>query len=96
MRHTDTLDCSYGILKLSQKSYIKTVLKRYSIQDCKLGDTLIAEGEKFNLNQCPKSDFEGKKCKKIPCAPAVGVYLNCTQLDIACVIGMLGKYLINL
>lgn len=64
MRHTDTLDCSYDILKLSQKSYIKTVLKRYSIQDCKLGDTLIAEGEKFNLNQCPKSDFEGKKCKR--------------------------------
>ena len=59
-------DHSHGILKLSQNSYIETVLKRYGMQNCKPCDTPITKGDKFSLNQCPKNDFEEKKMQKIP------------------------------
>ena len=53
-------DRSFGILGLSQKSYIEAVLKRYGMQDCRPSNTLIAKGDKFSLNQCPNNDFEKK------------------------------------
>ncbi|KAL0323439.1 UNVERIFIED_CONTAM: Copia protein [Sesamum angustifolium] len=55
------LDRSRGILGLSQKNYIKKVLKRYGMQDCKLGDTSMTKGDKFSLKQCPKNNFEEKE-----------------------------------
>ena len=42
-------DRSRGILWLSQKIYIEKALKRYGIQDCKLGDTHVAKRDKFSL-----------------------------------------------
>ena len=54
-------DCSRGILVLSQKSYIKKVLKRFNMQDCKSGDTSVAKGDKLSLSQCPRNDFEVKE-----------------------------------
>ena len=37
-------DHSRGILRLSQKNY-----KRFSMQECKLRDTLVTKGDKFNI-----------------------------------------------
>ena len=51
-------DRSRGILSLSQKSYIEKILKRFGMHDCKLGDTLVAKGDKFSLSQCPKNNFK--------------------------------------
>ena len=34
-----------GIFGLSQKTYIEKVLKRYGMQDCKLGNTPVAKGD---------------------------------------------------
>ena len=42
-------DRSWGILGLSQKSYIEKVLQRFGMQDCKAGDTPVAKGDKFSL-----------------------------------------------
>ncbi|KZV29549.1 hypothetical protein F511_00827 [Dorcoceras hygrometricum] len=89
---------SLGILGLSQKNYIKKVLKHYGMHDCKPGDTPVAKGDKFSLNQCPKNDFEKKEIEKIPYASAVGSLMHahvCTRPDIAYVTGMLGRYLSN-
>lgn len=47
-----------GILILSQRSYIDKVLKRFGIQECKPGDTPVAKGDKFCLNQCIKGNLE--------------------------------------
>ena len=91
-------DRSRGILGLSQKSYIEKVLKRYGMQDCKPGDTPVAKGDKFSLNQCPKNDFEEKEMQTIPYASAIGSLMYaqvCTRPDIAYVTGMLGRYLSN-
>ena len=42
-------DRSHDILGLSQKSYIKKVFKRFGIQDCKLGGTLLSKKDKFSV-----------------------------------------------
>ena len=52
---------SRGILKLSQKSYIKKVLKRFGMHNCKPCDTPVAKRDRFSLSQCPKNDFEVKE-----------------------------------
>ena len=81
-----------------KKRYINKVLKRFGMQDCKPGDTPVAKGDKFSLDQCPKSDLEVKEMKKIPYASAVGSLMYaqvCTRPDIAYIVGMLGRYLSN-
>jgi len=91
-------DRSRGILGLSQKSYLEKVLKRYGMQDCKPGDTPVAKGDKFSLNQCPKNDFEKREIQKIPYASVVGSLMYaqvCTRPDIAYITGILGRYLSN-
>ncbi|KAL9254068.1 Retrovirus-related Pol polyprotein from transposon TNT 1-94-like protein [Drosera capensis] len=93
--HRDRLK---GVLALSQKGYIDKVLKRYDMQDCKPGDTPVAKGDKFSLNQCPKNDFETKEMDKTPYASAVGSLMYaqvCTRPDLAYIVGMLGRYLSN-
>ena len=65
-------DRSRGILGLSQKSYIEKILKRFGMHDCKPGDTLMAKGDKFSLNQCPKNNFEIQEMQQIPYVSAIG------------------------
>ncbi|KAL9252945.1 Retrovirus-related Pol polyprotein from transposon TNT 1-94-like protein [Drosera capensis] len=94
--HRDRLK---GVLGISQKSYIDKVLKRNDMQDCKPGDTPVAKGDKFSLNQCPKNGFETKEMEKTPYASVVGSLMYaqvCTRPDLAYIVGILGRYLSNL
>jgi len=91
-------DRSRGILGLSQRSYIDKVLKRFNMHECKSGDTPVAKGDKFSLNQCPKGNLEIEEMKKIPYASVVGSLMYaqvCTRPDIAYIVGVLGRYLSN-
>ncbi|RVX05968.1 Retrovirus-related Pol polyprotein from transposon TNT 1-94 [Vitis vinifera] len=91
-------DCSRGILRLSQRIYIDKVLQRYGMQNSKPGDTPVAKGDKFSLNQCPKNSLESQEMQKIPYASAVGSLMYaqvCTRPDIAYIVGMLDRYLSN-
>ncbi|RVW19330.1 Retrovirus-related Pol polyprotein from transposon TNT 1-94 [Vitis vinifera] len=91
-------DRSRGILGLSQRTYIDKVLQRYDMQNSKPGDTPVAKGDKFSLNQCPKNSLESQEMQKIPYASAVGSLMYaqvCTRPDIAYIVGMLGRYLSN-
>ena len=78
-------DHSRVILGLSQNSYIEKILKRFSMNDCKPGDTPVAKGHKFSLSQCPKNNFEIQEMQQIPYA----------STNIAYIVGMLGRYLSN-
>ncbi|RDX66209.1 hypothetical protein CR513_55043, partial [Mucuna pruriens] len=71
-------DRSQSILRLSQENYINKVLKRFNMKDSKLGDTLIAKGDKFSLKQCPNDDLERNEMQKIPYSSVVGslMYLS--------------------
>jgi len=89
-------DRSRGILGLSQRSYIDKVLKRFSMHECKSGDTPVDKGDKFSLNQCPKGILEIEEMQKIPYVSAVGSLMYaqvCTRPDIAYIVGVLGRYL---
>jgi len=91
-------DRSRGILGLSQRSYIDKVLKRFSMHECKFGDTPVAKGDKFSFHQCPKGNLEIEEMKKIPYASAVGSLMYaqvCTRPDISYIVGVLGRYLSN-
>ena len=57
------MDGSRGILRLSQNSYIEKVLKRFGMQDCKLGDTPVAKGDKFNSVNALRFILRLKKCR---------------------------------
>ncbi|RVW75445.1 Retrovirus-related Pol polyprotein from transposon TNT 1-94 [Vitis vinifera] len=89
-------DRSRGILGLSQRTYIDKLLQRYGMQNSKPGDTPVAKGDKFSLNQCLKNSLESQEMHKIPYASAMGSLMYaqvCTRPDIAYIVGMLGRYL---
>eukprot|EP00253_Pinus_taeda_P006406 PITA_06406 len=82
-----------GILGLSQETYINKFLERFRMKDCSPSVAPIVKGDRFNLNQCPKNNFEKEQMKNIPYASAVGSLMYaqvCTRPDIAFVVGMLG------
>jgi Reverse transcriptase (RNA-dependent DNA polymerase) len=88
-------DRSRGILGLSQKVYIKKMIKRYNMQNCSPSVAPIIKGDKFSKLQCPKNDLERAQMKQIPYASVVGSLMYaqiCTRPDIAFVVGMLGRY----
>ena len=63
---------SRGILGLSQDTYINKVLERFNMKICSSSVAPILKGDRFNLNQCPKNDFEWEHMKNVPYASAVG------------------------
>ncbi|RVW49990.1 Retrovirus-related Pol polyprotein from transposon TNT 1-94 [Vitis vinifera] len=84
---------------LHEETYINKVLKRFRMKDCSPSVSPIVKGDRFNLNQCPKNDLERKHMKKIPYASVVRSLMYAqvyTRLDIAFVVGMLGRYQSNL
>ena len=83
------------ILGLSQETYINKVLERFQMKDYSPRIALIVKGDKFNLNQCSKNDFEMEQMKNIPLVYVVGSLMYaqvCTRPNIAFVVLMLGRY----
>ena len=88
-----------GILRLSQQTYIERILKRFNMQSCSYGKTLIVKGNKFSKGQCPRNDIERYKMKVVLYSSVVGSLMYaqvCTCLDIAFVVGVLGRHLSDL
>jgi Reverse transcriptase (RNA-dependent DNA polymerase) len=91
-------NCSQGILGLSQQAYINKVLKRHGMEQCKPEDSPVAKGDKFSLNQCPRTELEKSKMQNIPYVSVVMSIMYAqvyTRSDIAYITGMLGRYLSN-
>ena len=68
------------------------------MKNCSPSVAPIVKGDRFNLNQCPKNDFEREQMKNIPYASVVGSLMYaqvCTRPDIAFAVGMLGRYQSN-
>ena len=47
-----------GIMRLSQQTYIEHILKRFNMQSCSSGKTLIVKGDRFYKGQCPQNDIK--------------------------------------
>jgi len=87
-----------GILGLSQETYIDKLLERFRMKDCSPSVASIVKDDRFNLNQCPKNNFERESMENIPYASVVGSLMYaqvCTRPDIAFIVGMLGRYQSN-
>ena len=57
------------------------------------------KGDRFNLNQCLKNNFEREQMKNIPYASTIGSIMYAqvyTRPNITFVVGMLGRYQSNL
>ena len=88
-----------GILKLSQQAYIKHILKTFNMQSCSFGKATIVKGDIFSKGQSIHNDIERDQMKAGPYSSVVDNLMYsqvCTCLDIAVVVGMLGKYLSDL
>ena len=80
------------------KRLINKVLERFNMKNCSPSVAPILKGDRFDLNQCPKNDFEREHMKNIPYASVVGrlMYAQvCTRPDIAFAIRVLGRYQSN-
>ena len=87
---------SRGILGLAQETYINKVLERFNMKNC--SPSVAPINKVFDLNQCPKNDFEWEHMKNIPYTSAGGSLMYaqvCTRPDIAFAIGVLGRYQSN-
>ena len=87
------------ILRLSQQTYIKGILKRFNMQSCSSCKASIVKGDRFSKGQCPHNDNERGHMKTIPYSSVVASVMYakvCTRPNIAFVVGMLDRYLSDL
>ena len=92
-------DRANEVLKLSQRTYIENILKRFNMHNCSSIRAPIVKGDKFSKTRCPQNDDEREEMRTILYSSLVGnlMYAQvCTCPDIAFVVGMLGRYLSNL
>ena len=47
-----------GILRLSQKTYIESILKMFNMQSCSSGKAPIVKGDRFSKGQCLQNDIK--------------------------------------
>ncbi|KAK9076575.1 hypothetical protein SSX86_004909 [Deinandra increscens subsp. villosa] len=86
------------ILKLSQGSYIRKVLKSYGMEGCKPVKTSFAAHFKLSSKDSPVTDDEFKEMEKVPYAQVVGslmFLMVCTRLDISFGVSVVSRFLSN-
>ena len=84
------------IMRLSQQTDMERILKSFNIQSCSSDKAPIVKGDRFSKGQCPQNDIKRDHMKAIPYSLVVGSLMYaqvCTRLDIAFVVGVLGRYL---
>nr|GEX69067.1 Gag-Pol polyprotein [Tanacetum cinerariifolium] len=80
----------------SQKSYVKKILQRFNMQDCKPISTLFPTNVKLSFKMSPSSEKERMEMSRVPYASAVGsliFVMICTRLDIAHAVGVVSRYM---
>ncbi|KAH9687275.1 hypothetical protein KPL70_014703 [Citrus sinensis] len=96
----DTLTKLYEAKKiwLSQKNYLKKILRRFNMQDCKSISTPLPVNFKLSSSMCPSNEAERKEMSRVPYASAVGSLMFamiCTRPDIAQAVGVVSRYMAN-
>jgi hypothetical protein len=67
--HRDGRKC---VLRLSQKTYLEKVVKKFSMHACNSTPAPIVRGDKYGSFQSPKNQYEIDQVKSVPYASAVG------------------------
>ncbi|KAE8665844.1 Retrovirus-related Pol polyprotein from transposon TNT 1-94 [Hibiscus syriacus] len=82
---------------LSQKNYLKKILSRFSMQDCKPISTPLPINFKLSSSMSPSSEEE-MEMSRVPYVLAVGSLMFamiCTRPDIAQAVGVVSRYMAN-
>ena len=85
-------------LWLSNEKYIEKVLERFNMGSSKPVNTALAGHFKLSSKQCPTSEKDKEKMKKVPYASAIGSLMYamvCTRPDIAHAVGVVSRFLSN-
>ncbi|KAL4376081.1 hypothetical protein GQ457_02G039440 [Hibiscus cannabinus] len=83
---------------LSQNNYLKKILSRISMQDCKPISTPLPINFKLSSSMCPSSEEERMEMSRVLYASAVGSLMFamiCTRPDIAQAVGVVSRYMVN-
>ncbi|KAH9670424.1 hypothetical protein KPL70_016984 [Citrus sinensis] len=83
---------------LSQKNYLKKILRRFNMQDCKSNSTPLPVNFKLSSSMCPSNEAEWKEMSRVPYASAVGSLMFamiCIRPDIAQAVGAVSRYMVN-
>ena len=89
---------SDGSCILSQERFLKKILERFNMTNCKPIGCPIAAGQKLTKAMCPTSEGEVKEMESVPFRSAVGslIYLvTGTRPDIAVAVGEVAKFCNN-
>jgi len=85
-------------LWLSQSKYVKIVLDRFSMTDCRPLCVHVSLGTKLSIEDCPKSPSEVEDMSRVPYANAIGSLMYvmvCTRPNIAQAVGVLSRFMAN-
>ncbi|KAE8716977.1 cytochrome P450 71A9-like [Hibiscus syriacus] len=83
---------------LSQKNYLKKILSRFNMKDCKPISTPLPINFKLSSSMSPSSEEEMMEMSRVPYASAVGSLMFsmiCTRPDIAQAVGVVSRYMAN-
>ncbi|GJX41309.1 gag-pol polyprotein, partial [Tanacetum coccineum] len=81
---------------LSQKSYVRKILQRFNMQDCKPISTPFPTNVKLSFKMSPSSEKERMEMSRVPYASAVGSLMFAmiyTRPDIAHTVGVVSRYM---
>ena len=84
---------------LSQEIYIKKMVKRYHIHDCKPMDTPVEKNLCLSLDMCPKIPNKKEQMSTVHYSSVVGSLMYammCTRPDICYVVGLVSRFQSNL
>ena len=93
-----TRDRNYGLLFLSQQSYIKKVLQRFNMHDAKPVSTPIAPHFKLSALQCASTDEDVEYMSRVPYSSAVGSLMYamvCSRPDLSHAMSLVSRYMAN-
>ncbi|KAL3846133.1 hypothetical protein ACJIZ3_003536 [Penstemon smallii] len=83
---------------LSQQNYLKKILRRFNMQDCKPISTPLPINFKLSSSMSPSNEAERMEMSRVPYASAVGSLMFamvCTRPDIAQAVGAVSRYMAN-
>lgn len=93
-----TRDRPKRLLALSQETYIKKILERFHMTDCKPVDIPVAVGESLSSEMSPSNTAEIQAMIKVPYSSAVGSLMYamlCTRPDICYAVGLVSRFQVN-
>ncbi|KAK0605571.1 hypothetical protein LWI29_028241 [Acer saccharum] len=83
---------------LSQKNYLRKILRRFNMQDCKPISTPLPLNLKLSSSMSPSNEAERMELSRVPYASVVGSLMFamiCTRPDIAQAVGAVSRHMAN-